>query len=345
LTQSPSPYDWQYRIIRPDGEIRNIRSMGGSSEDELGEAARFAGITLDITERIRAQEREQSMQRQLLESSHQAGMAEIATGVLHNVGNILNSLGIANTTALRQLKGLRLEQLRQVSTLLQRNRATLTDFLAQDERGRHLPDYLHALSNQLTSDSSAVESELETTDQLLRHLSDVVSAQQELAHVGGRREKIRLNELLETALLVQASELTQIEIVRDYEELPAIISDRHKLLQILVNLLSNARDAMPSGSGERGRILLKLARDGNHVRVTVEDSGVGMTDEVLSRIWTFGFTTKKKGHGFGLHNSANAAHQIGATLTAHSDGLGRGSRFVLTIPIDNHESMLSGEAA
>jgi signal transduction histidine kinase len=175
-------------------------------------------------------------------------------------------------------------------------------------------------------------------------LSDVVAVQQQLARVGGRREMLHVDELIETALLVQAAEFRQIEIVREYEELPTIVSDRHKLLQILVNLLSNARHAVQAGDRRNRRILLKLARDGDHVRVTVEDTGIGMTEEVLSQIWRFGFTTKKNGHGFGLHNSANAAQEIGATLTAHSDGVGQGSRFVLRIPLGT-EPMLSGEAA
>jgi C4-dicarboxylate-specific signal transduction histidine kinase len=123
------------------------------------------------------------------------------------------------------------------------------------------------------------------------------------------------------------------------------MTDRHKLLQILVNLISNARDAVQAGASDRRRIVVNLARDGGMVCVTIEDSGIGMPEEVLSQIWRFGFTTKDKGHGFGLHNSANAAHEIGATLTAHSNGLGHGSRFVLRIPIDNPEPMLSGVAA
>jgi signal transduction histidine kinase len=156
---------------------------------------------------------------------------------------------------------------------------------------------------------------------------------------------LRLIEVVETALLVHAAEFAQIELVREYEELPPISTDRHKLLQILVNLISNARDALAAGASDCRRIVVKLARDGDQVQVTIEDSGIGMSEEVLSQLWRFGFTTKKNGHGFGLHNSANAAHEIGAALTAHSDGVGHGSRFVLRLPIDNPHSMLSGVAA
>jgi PAS domain S-box-containing protein len=344
-TRSAAAVNMQYRIIRPDGELRHIQSIGAPADSQNGAVDSIGGITLDITERIQAEEREQALQHQLRESSHQAGMAEIATGVLHNVGNILNSLGIANSTARRELKSSRLEQLQQATALLRSNRETLAAFLTSDERGRHLPDYLPALSAQVLTNSRAVQAELETTEQLLRHLNDIVSAQQELARIGGQYESISLSELVETALRVQSSELAHIEVTRAYEELQPIITDRHKLLQILVNLISNARDAIEAGSGDNRRILVKLAREGDLALLTVEDSGVGMSQEILSQLWRFGFTTKKNGHGFGLHNSANAAHEIGATLTAHSDGVGRGSRFVLSLPIRNPEPMLSGVTA
>jgi len=345
LSKSPSSVNLQYRIVRADGEVRHIQSIGAPVEPEHGAGEGITGITLDVTERVRAEQREYALQQQLRESSHQAGMAEIATGVLHNVGNILNSLGIANTTAQRELKSLRLDRLELAARALRSNRDKLADYLTADERGRHLPDYLAALSAQITSGSQAIQAELDTIARLLVHLSEVVSAQQELARVGGRREGVRLKELVETALLVQVSQFTQIDVVREYEELPPIMTDRHRLLQILVNLVSNARDAVHARGTDHGRIAVKLERDGDHVRVTVEDSGIGMSEEVLSQLWRFGFTTKKNGHGFGLHNSAIAAHDIGATLTAHSDGAGQGSRFVLRLPIEQPDTLLSGVAA
>jgi PAS domain S-box-containing protein len=345
LAERPAAINLRYRIIKPNGEIRHILTIAAPADSGMGAKQRIAGITLDRTDRVLAEQREQALQQQLLDSSHQAGMAEIATGVLHNVGNLLNSLGIASTMARREMKSLRLEQLEQTATLLHGNRDRLADFLTQDERGRHLPDYLCALSAQMTASSRAIQAELDTIEQLFQHLSDIVGAQQQLARVGGQCESTSLSDVIETALMVHASAFAQIEVVRQYDELPPILTNRHKLLQILVNLVSNARDALEGAASDRRRIVVSLARDGDEAQVTIEDSGVGMSAEVLAQLWRFGFTTKKNGHGFGLHNSANAARQIGATLTAHSDGIGRGSRFVLRIPMENPESMLPGVAA
>lgn len=335
----------QYRIVRPDGTIRHVQSIASPSKAADRSLKRISGVLLDVTQRVEFEEREQALQQQLRESAHQAGMAQIATGVLHNVGNILNSLGIANATARRDVNALRVDRLEQAVSLIRSNRDNLPGFLTEDERGKHLPDYLPALSAQFSAQKQAVQSELETIEHLLEHLREVVSAQQVLAHVGGRHESINLSKTVEAALLVHLPHLAQIEVIRKFEDLPPVNSDPHKVLQILVNLIKNALDAVQAGHPQRGSITVRIAREANHALVTVEDTGVGMSTETLARLWQFGFTTKKSGHGFGLHNSANAANEIGATLTAHSDGPGKGSRFTLRIPIDKPEPMLSGAAA
>ena len=335
----------QYRVIRPDGAIRHVESIASKVETRNSGPGRMVGMLLDVTERVEYEARERVLQHQLRESSHQAGMAEIATGVLHNVGNVLNSLGIANTTARRDLKALRLDRLDQATSLLKANRATLAEFLSADTRGQNLPDYLPALSAQIAVKVQTVQAELDTTDGLLHHLRDIVSAQQTLAHIGGLREPVSLLDLVESALLVQAPELALIEVVRQYDNVAPVITDRHKLLQILVNLVSNARDAVRASTSKPGRIIVRLAQDADHAMLSIEDSGIGMTDDVLGRLWRFGFTTKPSGHGFGLHNSATAAREIGATLTAHSAGPGQGSRLTITLPVGVDTQFSKGAAA
>lgn len=160
--------------------------------NERGVVSGHVAILADITERVEAEERERTLQRQLRESSHRVGMAEIATGVLNNVGNVLNSLGIANTTARRELQSLRLDRLQQASSMINSNRATLATYMSEDARGRHLPELLSAISAQLAVNAQAVETELHTIDQLLDHLRSIVGAQQSLAQLGGLREPIRL---------------------------------------------------------------------------------------------------------------------------------------------------------
>lgn len=326
----------QYRIVRPDGTIRYLQSIASTTACRNGRQDCIAGITLDVTERVCAEQLEYGNQQKLRESSHQAGMAEIASGVLHSVGNVVNSLGIANATIRRDLKTLRLEQLEQATALIRTNRAHLACFLGEDVRGRNLPDYLPALSTHIVSKVASVQSELDAVDSLLEHLRDIVSAQQLRAHVGGQRELVDLEELLDATLAGQMLELSHIQVVRDYEDLPLVTTDRHKLLLILMNLLNNARDAVLEGTAQPGRVVIRLSAEADEAVIRIEDSGVGMSPEVLSHLWRFGFTTKPKGNGFDLHNSANAAREIGATLAAQSEGLNKGSRFILRLPIRSH---------
>jgi PAS domain S-box-containing protein len=325
----------RFRIIRPDGTIRHVQSIA-STQRHHGSADRIMGAMLDVTDRVEAERKEYGQQQRLRESSHRAGMAEVARGVLHSVGNVVNSLGITNATIRRNLRALRLEQLEQAASLVQENRAMLASFLTDDERGRHLPDYLPALSAKICSDVRAVQAELDTTDALLGHLRDIISAQHLRAHVGGLREPVNLKELIDSALCALAIDVSAVQVVRRYEDLPHVTTDRHKVTLILVNLLSNARDAVLASGTQSGRILVHLGREAEHAVIMVEDSGVGMSPDVLSRLWRFGFTTKPNGQGFDLHNSANAAREIGATIAAHSDGPNQGSRFVVRLPI--HET-------
>ena len=328
-----------YRIVRPDATIRHVQSIASTDDGVV-----VTGALLDVTERVDGEERERILQQRLRESSRHAGMAEIATGVLHNVGNVLNSLGIANTAARRDLRQLPVDRLEQAASSVCDNRSTLASYLTLDERGKYLPDYLAAASAQMARNVTSVQAELDTIEQLLDHLRDIVSAQQVLAHVGGLRELVDLQELAESALLVRGSDLARIKVVRQFEDLPLVLTDRHKLLQILVNLISNAGDAVRSHSPEAGEIIVQIAREQDDAVIVVHDTGIGMSAETLSRLWQFGFTTKLGGHGFGLHTSANAAHEIGATLSAESEGLGRGSRFIIRLPLTRHETICGAAA-
>jgi PAS domain S-box-containing protein len=336
-----SAHKFQYRVLLPDGSIRHI----DSTETTDWVANRVAGVAIDVTARVQAEERERVLQERLRVSSHQAGMAEIATGVLHNVGNVLNSLGIANSTALHNLKTLRLDRLEQTSSLIRQHRANLDAYLNEDERGRHLPQYLATLSAQISTGARAVEGELNTIDGLLDHLREIVGAQQASARLGGMLELVDMRLLIDAAILQQPLDAARIEVVRLYDELPSVTTDRHKVIQILVNLIGNARDAIELSNTKSGQILIRLRRDGDHILLCVEDTGVGMPEDVLARLWRFGFTTKHNGHGFGLHNSANAARAIGGTIGATSDGAGRGSQFALRLPLNIHSDVIHGAAA
>jgi C4-dicarboxylate-specific signal transduction histidine kinase len=142
--------------------------------------------------------------------------------------------------------------------------------------------------------------------------------------------------LVEDALRINATSFDRhhIELVREFEKhTPTVCVDRHKVLQILINLLRNAKHAMePKTEGSR-RLSIRVAAAGPAaVKITVLDNGIGIPAENMTKIFNHGFTTKKEGHGFGLHSGANAAREMGGSLTARSEGPGKGAEFTLELP-------------
>jgi signal transduction histidine kinase len=313
-----------------------------------------ATLTKEITERKRAEqelsrykdhleelveERTKELenaQGRLVDLSRRAGMAEVASGVLHNVGNVMNSVNVGASVARDAVKTLPVEGLTRACDLLDQNAARLGEYLRADPAGRKIPDYLRKLGTALTEEKQGILVKIDQLSDHLEHMKKIIAAQQSYAKVNGITEVCTLEEIAETALSISEEVLrnSNIEIVRDYEKLPAVLLDRHQIMQILVNLISNAKHALEEQSGNRWELKVAIAKVDGGVRIEVRDNGVGISRENLVKIFNHGFTTKKKGHGFGLHNCANAAQQMGGSLTAYSDGLGKGASFVLRIPVE-----------
>jgi PAS domain S-box-containing protein len=337
------PLDVRYRVVRPDGSVRHVQSIASSvASVGTGSSRRCIGVLLDVTDRIEAERRERALELRLRESSHQAGIAETANGVLQSVEQALSGVGVAASMMRRDLTALRPERVEQVAALIASHRVDIAAFLTEDVRGKYLPDYLLAIAQQLTANSSSLEAELGEINRHVRHLRDIISAQQSLIPMGGTLEPTDLRDLIEVALLVQAPDFAEIETQRVFEDLPLVLTDRHKLLQIIVCYVSNARDAMLLGGAAPPRIVLRLYRDGDDAVFSIQDTGPGMSEETLSHLWEFGFTTKRNGHGFGLHASAKAARDIGAIVRADSAGLGCGACFSVRLPLNGPASHAAG---
>jgi PAS domain S-box-containing protein len=298
-------------------------------------------IARDVTQRKQAERRlVESLdhlhrtQRQLIEASHRAGMAEVASSVLHNVGNVLNSVNVSAGTAREIVAGSRAPGLGKAVKLLREHEADLAGFLGQDPRGKKLLEFLERLAEVLGEEGARLRAELESLQKNVDHIKVIVSMQQSHARAPtGATERFAPAEVAEDALkLVGAWEGGGLAVVREYGELPAIEADRHKLLQIITNLLANARQAVADCPRKVVTVRLR-PHPGDRFIIEVEDTGSGISAENMKRIFQHGFTTRKDGHGFGLHASALAARSMGGTLAAHSEGPGRGARFTVELPI------------
>jgi C4-dicarboxylate-specific signal transduction histidine kinase len=294
---------------------------------------------LEIQERKNTEAKLEETHKQLVDTSRRAGMAEVATGVLHNVGNVLNSVNISCAVISDKISGSRVGNVIKTADLLKQHGKDLANFLTTDPAGQKLPDYLGKLGEKLTEDHGAVLGEIELLNENIEHIKEVIAVQQDHAHARGIREILSVKDMVEDALRMNSMSMNRhhVEVIREYEEVPPVNLEKHKVLQILVNIVNNAKHALTDSEREDKHIIVRIARNDGHIDVSVRDNGIGIPAENLTRIFTHGFTTKKNGHGFGLHSGVLAAKEIGGQLKAHSEGQGRGATFTLELPLESFE--------
>lgn len=272
-------------------------------------------------------------QAKLVEASRQAGRADVATEVLHSVGNVLNSVNISASLVAELVARSRTKKLPKVVELITQHSDDLARFLRDDPRGQKLPRYFVQLAELVERDNLAVEAEVKSLVQHVDHIKVIVSSQQAQPRARGVVETFDVHDVVDDVLQLSAAEHEQaIEVVRRFDDLPPVRLDRHKVREILLILLANARDAVGANHLGHRRILIHARRDGNALEIAIEDNGCGIAPDDLERIFRQGFTTKPGGRGLGLHYSACAARELNGSLTAHSVGPGQGASFVLTLP-------------
>jgi signal transduction histidine kinase len=273
-------------------------------------------------------------------------MAEIATNVLHNVGNVLNSVNVSTEMIATRLRDSEAGSLAKVVKLLEDHSHDIGEYLTQDKRGRMLPAFLKQLSQALQEERESIEAELAALTRNVKHIKEVVSTQQAYAGASSVVESLQILSLIEDALRIDTGGVAarDVEVVRDFESVPALMLDKHRVLLILVNLIGNARYAMQRVPSSAHRLSLSArVVEGQTLQIAVGDTGEGIAEENLTRIFAHGFTTKKDGHGFGLHSCVLAAREMGGTLRAHSAGPGQGAVFTLELPLQSEQAATTPE--
>jgi signal transduction histidine kinase len=311
------------RLVRSYAEINRVNQQLQAANEGL-------------EQRVQARTRElQEAQGRLLDAARQSGMAEIATNVLHNVGNVLNSVNISADLAMRQVRASKAQGLTKAMQLINQHPSDLGDFLTHDDKGKLLPGYLNQLVEALQAEQRGILDELEHLTDSINHIKEIVATQQAYAGTSSLVEPLRVGDLIEDALRMNSGALSlhQIQVVKAFAEVPLLLLDKHRLLLILINLIGNAKHAMAELAEQARTLTLSVAvADGDRLRIGVKDEGEGIAPENLTRIFAHGFTTRQNGHGFGLHSCAVAAMEMGGSLTAHSDGPGKGALFTLELP-------------
>jgi signal transduction histidine kinase len=295
-------------------------------------------LATEITERKKAESEREELNRRLRDASRQIGMAEVAATVLHNVGNVLNSVNVSVNLIQKTLQRIPVDNLGHIGQMVQQHTNDLSTFLVQDEKGKQIPTYLVMLAKQLNSHHAAIDKEVDALSSNIEHIRQVITSQQVRAKSQALLEPIQVTEVIEQALAINhaAVEGAKIVVAREYAALPAITSDRHQVLQILVNLISNAINAMSTGPSHPHCLTLKTGYapdDQGKIQIQVRDTGVGIKSENFKRLFSQGFTTRTGGQGLGLHGSFLAAKQLQGELSATSKGEGQGATFTLDLPL------------
>ena len=319
----------------PDGHVTWALTSKWPLHNEAGKAIGTFGISKDVTAIKESETKLERMHKQLTDASHLAGMAEVATSVLHNVGNVLNSINISGSLIAESLQNSKVANLTRAVALMRAHQPDLGDFLTTNPKGKQLLEYLGDLASHLAEEKAENLREVEVLVQNIVHVKEIVAMQQNYVKAMGVVESLKVKDLVEDAIRLNNGAMARhnVKVVQEFDEVPPIQAEKHKALQILVNLLRNAKHACDDSGREDKEITLRITGDENRVKIMVSDNGIGIPAENLTRIFNHGFTTRKDGHGFGLHNSANAAKEMGGVLLVYSAGVGQGATFTLELPL------------
>lgn len=323
---------YELKIRRVQAREEELQRRVDERTTEL--AKTNAALVGEIEQRTLAQKKSEELQEQLMDASRHAGQAEVASSVLHNVGNVLNSANVSTSLITDRLRRLRYNNLAEAAGMIEQS---LASSQTSDERIGKLPGYLRQLGSYFGEERKGLLDELKGLAENIEHIKAIVALQQNYARVSGVLEKIAISELVDSVLRMYAQgyERDGIDVVREYEPVPEVLLDKHRLLQILINIVDNARNACNVSHQPTKRVVVRVnAHGADRIAISIADNGRGIAGEDLTRIFTHGFTTRKNGHGLGLHSSAVAAREMGGMLTVASAGIGCGATFILELPLD-----------
>jgi len=328
----------------PDGRVTWALTSKWPLKNENGETIGTFGISKNVTVLKESEAKLERIHKQLMDASHLAGMAEVATSVLHNVGNVLNSINISSSLIAETMQKSRMANLARAVTLMREHEADLGNYLTNDPKGKQLLEYLGNLATYLGQEREDILRKISILLNNVEHVKEIVAMQQNYGKVMGVVETLKVPDLVEEAIRLNHGSMIRhnIKAVREFAEVPPIQTEKHKVLQILVNLIRNAKHACGDSGKEQKQITLRITGSKDRIQIAVIDNGIGIPPENLRCIFNHGFTTRKDGHGFGLHNSANAAKEMGGMLSVFSAGTGQGAAFTLELPLAKERPVIGG---
>jgi len=275
-------------------------------------------------------------QQELLEAAHSAGKAELAINVLHNIGNALNSVNITIQGNNDIIEGSKVNALQKTNKLIQ-DQPNIIDYLAHDNIGIKIIPIIDKLTKKLVSEQAEMKKNSYRLLKSIRLINETINSQQKYAKVNALVEKVKINDLIEDVISMQKQMniIENVKLETIFSENIEIAVDRLKLYQILTNMFVNARQALVNNAHDHRNIQISTTLATNFIQISIRDNGCGISKENQKKIFNHGFTTKKEGHGFGLHSCANYLKEMGATLkmTSIDEIEDSFTKFIITLPL------------
>jgi signal transduction histidine kinase len=317
------------------------------STDEVGLLAHsfeLMRVTIkDYTDNLEKMVRErtaqlEAAQKELVEKAHQAGMAAIATDVLHNVGNLLNSVMTSGYLIREQVMNSKIQEFYKANALLTAHLDDLENFVLENPKGKTLLKYYPALETALRGEQKVLLDQANRLSEKIETIRDVIVAQQSYASGATFHERMNITEVIEFSLKIASESIERhgIRIERQYAVSPVINIQKAKLMQVVTNIIKNAKDAMETIPRENRVLTIATWAHDDYAFMSFKDAGCGITNENLEKVFLYGYTTKVTGHGFGLHSCANYMMEMHGSIRAESPGEGKGATFFLKLPIGEH---------
>lgn len=281
-------------------------------------------------EHARLREELARSQQQLLDNAHRSGMAEIAGGILHNIGNNLNSLNISLDLMQSTVEQSKLHGLAKANRILE----DASDQLAAHPKGSDLLAYYQGLEGFFNAEQETLQEELAKVREKINHIRQDVQEQSRYAHGDLFLEEVDISRIVKDAVSMHEGRIEKHNIQVDtlFNKLPRCRVVRIKAIQILSNLIKNGIEALCERESRRVLTITTRALDSDHFLVDISNNGPSIPENILGKIFNYGFTTHKGAGGMGLHAAANAASQMGGALKAANMECDRGCSFTLTMP-------------
>lgn len=275
----------------------------------------------------------QEAQDTMIKQAHEAGMAEMAVGILHNIGNAITPAKINNILLLNRLR---------TNSLTNDVKKAMTDISAalkapetiDAEENQRLLAIAELLPQTIEDEYEYVAKAVESVFQKHEHIESIISMQLRYARSNKGIEEVDINALINDALqmLKESIENRKIIIKRYLGNIPPAIIEKGKMMQIVINLIKNAYEAMDNENLHLRILSVRTYVDQGYVVFAVQDTGEGFSAEEKHKLFHFGYTTKKLGSGFGLHSCANYLIANHGKIEAFSGGKGKGATFVVNVP-------------